>query len=256
MSPGAVGRRRDRTGKTPGGEGRFEGYDVLSQSEHWDDRTRDVVLGRMEEAEESRSHLYDSLRFFTKEEAETAEALCDQLLAQFDEPKVPVLHLIDQRLDRGEGDGWRYEDLPEDAETWRKSMAALEEDALRRYGRRFSHTSREEQAALIVDMQKSDDWHGWTWSRIWSLWTRYACSAFYGHPWAWNEIGFGGPAYPRGYKVLRQGWREPWERAEKDALDPVPWADRVESARSKHEKLLPPGEDVAAASKGHAGGSS
>ena len=22
---------------------------------------------------------------------------------------------------------------------------------------------------------------------------------FYAHPWAWNEIGFGGPAYPRGY---------------------------------------------------------
>jgi hypothetical protein len=27
-------------------------------------------------------------------------------------------------------------------------------------------------------------------------------SGFYSHPWAWNEIGFGGPAYPRGYMRL------------------------------------------------------
>jgi hypothetical protein len=47
--------------------------------------------------------------------------------------------------------------------------------------------------------------------RVWSLWTRYAASAFYAHPWAWNEIGFGGPAYPRGYKNLGLDRREPWE---------------------------------------------
>ena len=28
---------------------------------------------------------------------------------------------------------------------------------------------------------------------------RVVLSCFYSHPWAWNEIGFGGPAYPRGY---------------------------------------------------------
>ena len=36
-------------------------------------------------------------------------------------------------------------------------------------------------------------------------------SAFYSHPWAWNEIGFGGPAYPRGYARLGAGQREHWE---------------------------------------------
>ena len=56
-----------------------------------------------------------------------------------------------------------------------------------------------------------------------SVWMRYACSAFYAHPWVWNEIGFGGPAYPRGYKYLALGAREPWEVAERDTEDPVPW---------------------------------
>ena len=51
---------------------------------------------------------------------------------------------------------------------------------------------------------------------------RYACTAFYSHPWAWNEIGFGGPAYPRGYKNIGLDRREPWEGPEVGAHDPKP----------------------------------
>ena len=46
---------------------------------------------------------------------------------------------------------------------------------------------------------------------MWSLWTRYACTAFYSHPAAWAEIGFPGPAYPRGYKNAGVGKLEPFE---------------------------------------------
>ena len=39
-------------------------------------------------------------------------------------------------------------------------------------------------------------------------------AAFYSHPWAWNEIGFGGPAYPQGYMRLGPvSTLEPHERA-------------------------------------------
>ncbi len=30
-------------------------------------------------------------------------------------------------------------------------------------------------------------------------------------PYAWDEVGFGGPAYPRGYMRLEGGKPEPWE---------------------------------------------
>ena len=39
-------------------------------------------------------------------------------------------------------------------------------------------------------------------------------SAYYAHPTAWSEIGFGGPASPRGYVRLGFGRRDPWEAAE------------------------------------------
>ena len=38
--------------------------------------------------------------------------------------------------------------------------------------------------------------------KAWEVVMRGVLSAFYSHPWAWNEIGYGGPAYPRGYMRL------------------------------------------------------
>jgi hypothetical protein len=50
---------------------------------------------------------------------------------------------------------------------------------------------------------------------------RGVVSAFYSHPWSWNEIGFGGPAYPRGYARIGAGQREHWETPPVFDPDPV-----------------------------------
>jgi hypothetical protein len=200
---------------TPGGAGRFPGFDVLDHAHLWDSVTAGVVLARLEPASE--------LRFFTPAEQPVAEALLDRLLAQDREPKVPVLQLVDRRLALGQTDGWRYDDLPEDPVAWRLTLAALDQDAIGQYGRRFPSLDRPRQESMVQAVQDAQSWHGWPTARVWSLWTRYACTAFYSHPWAWNEIGFGGPAYPRGYAALGVGKREHWEvpdRGERDPLRP------------------------------------
>jgi hypothetical protein len=218
------------SGPTPGGKGRFDGYDVLAQARHWDPVTRELVEGRLRGKGSG-----EPLRFFTSKEAEAARALVDLLLANHEEPRVPVLEAIDERLAEGRTDGWRYGDMPEDGEAWRQSLGYLDEDAVEAFGVPFSKASPDQQGELIQGVEDTECWHGLPGKHVWSLWTRYACAAFYAHPWAWNEIGFGGPAYPRGYKVLHPGWRKPWEVAERDAADPVPWSDRVEQARRAHE---------------------
>ena len=38
--------------------------------------------------------------------------------------------------------------------------------------------------------------------------------AYYAHPTAWSEIGWGGPASPRGYVRLDFNERDPWEAVE------------------------------------------
>ena len=50
--------------------------------------------------------------------------------------------------------------------------------------------------------------------RFWAMLLGDCVAAYYSHPWAWDEIGFGGPAYPRGYMRLENGMPEPWETDE------------------------------------------
>ena len=206
-------RSPDRRAITPQGRGKFTGYDVLDQTAYWDDVTAGVVLARLAPTSD--------LAFFTATENGVVSALFDLLLAQDREPKIPVVALVDARLAAGETDGWHYDDMPPDPEAWRQTLAFLDSDARERTGQPFALLTREQQAPLVQDVSEADRWHGLPGKQVWSLWTRYACSAFYSHPWAWNEIGFGGPAYPRGYKNSGLDAREPWEVAETHPVDPV-----------------------------------
>jgi hypothetical protein len=213
---------------TPGSaRQRFPGFDVLDQASTWDAVTTGVVLGRLGPVR--------PVRFFSSEEEPTARTLVDRLLAQDDNPKIPVLEMIDRRLHEGQGDGYRYHDMPEDGEAWRRSIAGLEADARAAHGQPLWDVRVTQQIQVIEGVRELDgDWHGMPAARVFSLWLRYTCSAFYSHPWAFNEIGFGGPAYPRGYKNLGLDRRESWEVAERDANDPVPWAGRTEQTLRGH----------------------
>jgi hypothetical protein len=204
------------SGTTPGGrQPRFPGFDVLAQTDHWDLVTAGVVLARVGPP--------PPIRFFTPQEEAIARPLLDLLLDQRDEPRVPVLEMIDARLAEQSTDGWRYDDLPEDGQAWRLTLAALDEDARDAHDIDFGRCDDDTRRAMIQAVQDlgAKPWHDLPASRVWSLWTRYACTAFYSHPWAWNEIGFSGPAYPRGYKNAGVGRREPWEVADRVDLDPV-----------------------------------
>lgn len=215
-------------GVTPQGRGRYPGFDVLDQVDVWDDVTAGVVLARLA--------LPTQLAFFTPAEVAVASPLLDLLLGQDGEPKVPVLPMIDTRLATGQTDGWHYDDLPEDGQTWRHSLAFLDQDAHRRHDCGFDALPADGRAGLIQSVQDLSGrrWHDYPATQVWSLWTRYACSAFYSHPWAWNEIGFGGPAYPRGYLNPGINAREKWEVADHHNVDPIPFTVRVERARRQH----------------------
>ena len=141
---------------------------------------------------------------------------------------------IDSRLAEAQTDGWHYEDLPPDGEAWRASLAALEADAHDRFGKGFAELRPRQQKDLLEAVRTGDDWHGLPAGRVWNLWIRYAVTAFYAHPWSWNEIGFGGAAYPRGYKNLDLGGLEPWEVREARPVDAEAWARRAEAARRDH----------------------
>jgi hypothetical protein len=203
------------------GGGRYPGFSALAQARHWDPVTAGVVQARM--------GLPPDVRFFTPAEEAAARALFDQLLDQHAEPRVPVVNMVDARLAEEETDGWHYDNMPRDGDAWRASLAALDQEARAREDCTFALLSPDGQAALLQDICDLDRdlWRGLPADRVWSLWTRYACTAFYSHPLVWDEIGFAGPAYPRGYKNLGVDRLEPFEvRDVRPGADPTHGADR------------------------------
>ena len=213
---------RQRRGITPQLHGRYPDHDVLEQQGHWDEVTRRVVLDRVDNVPE--------IEFFEPAELETATTFCDLVTAQDEDPRIPVVNYVDQKLARGEGDGYQYFDLPDDTETWRLVVRGLDQEAAKRGAERFALLPYDDQLEVVTRFSEGELFGG-VWSllnvsRAWSVTTRYVLEAFYSHPWAWNEIGFGGPAYPRGYSRfgsphLEGAERESWEGEPAFDLDPV-----------------------------------
>jgi hypothetical protein len=208
---------RHRRGTAPQGRSRYPDYDVLALARHWDEATRDVVLARVERV--------PALRFFTPAEARTLGCFCDVVTAQDEEPRIPVLAMVDEKLRAGRLDGYQHADLPDDREVWRLVARGLDECAAARGAAHFAAASDEARLEIVSAFHKGELEAG-VWARLpaakaFSVVMRAILSAFYSHPWAWNEIGFGGPAYPRGYARMGIGLRESWEGEEQFDVDPV-----------------------------------
>ena len=209
-----AGLPRQRHGTTPQMRGRYPDYDVLADSGHWDPHTRRVVLDRVANV--------PPIRFFTEQEAGTLRAFCDVAVGQDSEPRIPVLQMVDAKLHGGQLDGYRHHDMPPDPETWRQVAANLDQTAIE-HGCEggFAAATAEVQHEIVQRFSEGQlDWELPV-TKAWAVVMRGVLGAFYSHPWAWNEIGFGGPAYPRGYARLGAGQREHWERPPEFALDPV-----------------------------------
>ncbi len=214
---------QQRRGVTPQMIGRYPDFDVLEVTETWDEATKKVVLARLKPP--------GPLRFFTATEEPCLRAFCDTVLAQDAEPRVPVAETVDEKLADGRLDGYQYADMPDDRDTWRLVLRGLDETAAGRYGKASFAAAEPDTREAIVEQFFNGALDGGTWerlnvSRAWSVCLRMVLSAFYSHPWAWNEIGFGGPAYPRGFMRLggatgSAAVREPFERRGATDEDPV-----------------------------------
>jgi hypothetical protein len=205
---------RQRRGTTPQMRGRYPDYDVLEQAPHWDEATRRVVLDRVERV--------PPIRFFDEREAATLGAFCDLVMAQDAEPRIPVLAMIDEKLFEKRTEGYRYAEMPIDAEAWRQVARMLDAAAAEQGAESFGAAGREARLRIVRRFAEGElAWEGFPVRMAWKVAMRDILGAFYSHPWAWNEIGFGGPAYPRGFARLAAGQREHWESPPEFELDPV-----------------------------------
>lgn len=195
---------------------RYPGYDVLAKrwTLSWNDATRRTIDRRLAVAREP--------RFFTPAEWRTLAAVCDRIMPQPpDRPPVPLPAYVDQKMADGLQDGYRYAELPPQGEAWQRGLAALDQAARQTHEQPFDALTPDQQDDLLRQMQAG--------ALTGDAWRDMPCKlffehrvipdithAYYAHPIAWNEIGFGGPASPRGYVRMGLNRRDPWEPIEND----------------------------------------
>ena len=193
--------------------GYYLGFSTLAQQSFWDEATRNKILDRV--------HEIPSIRFFTDEEAKSMEIIVSHLLPQDDRHpsrRIPIVPRIDERLHKGRTPGYRFAKMPPDGDAYRLGFQAIEQMAQESYHRRFLEMTWGEQEELLKSIHDSkpkngaaDIWERMEIHRFWALLVQDCVESYYAHPWAWDEIGFGGPAYPRAYIRLEHGEPEPWE---------------------------------------------
>lgn len=194
----------------------YPGYDVLAKRDtpSWNELTRQVVARRLDEV--------PNRRFFEHHEWQTMEAICDRLLPQPErvEQPIPLVPFIDEKLHLGRGEGYRFEGLPPIREAYRRALRGFDQDGAARFGQRFVELSPAQRDTVIRAVEQGEPqgeaWRGMAVKTFFrSVLLSEVVAVYYAHPAAWSEIGFGGPASPRGYVRLSSNRIDPWEAEEK-----------------------------------------
>lgn len=184
-------------------------YDVLAKwnTPSFDEPTRAVLQRRL--------HAVPAPRFFDTREFSTLEHACARLLATpLGAP--PLANWIDADVFAGRGEGFRHPEMPPLRDSWRRGLAGLDAEARHRHGRGFAELAGAQQDDTLRGLQRGEC-HPASFGTLpvrrffTHVLLKAAASHFYAQPQAWSEIGFGGPASPRGYVRIALGMRDPWE---------------------------------------------
>jgi hypothetical protein len=193
---------------------RYPDYDVLNKrdSPSWDAPTRNVIDERLAAPGDP--------AFFNSAQWHAVIALCECIVPRRNAIlSVRTALLIDAKLAGNHGDGYRDARLPPQQDAWRTALAAVDEECHARFGLPFASLEAVSRISLIEAMQRGE-LHCAAWNGIPSKLffaerlLHDVCGAYYSLPHAWSEIGFGGPANPRGYVRMNFNRRDPWEASE------------------------------------------
>ena len=168
---------------------------------------------------DARLAIPDRPRHFSAEEFAAVAAVAARLVPQDGGAAVPVAALVDHKLATGRSDGFRGAGMPRDEEAWRRGLRALDAEAKQAHGAGFAALLPDQQDALLRRMEAGELMHeAWGGMPSRTFFKQRLghdiVLAYYSHPESWNQIGFGGPASPRGYVRMGYDERDPWEAAE------------------------------------------
>ncbi|MBB6637103.1 gluconate 2-dehydrogenase subunit 3 family protein [Cohnella thailandensis] len=189
--------------------GHYPSFDVMKEQDEWDDHTQSIVASRLKPQ--------GNFQFLTHAEAGMLNRICSILVSdQTPEVMNFVLGHIDQTLHKSPGEGQRKTGVPQAPELIREGLKAIDQGTRERYSASFLELDNVRQTQYLKDISESKAEPHPIWSRIpqeplFQKLMSLTVEAYCSHPKVWSEIGYAGPAYPRGYVRTELGQVDPWE---------------------------------------------
>ncbi len=180
----------------------------MREKDQWDDHTREIVEKRLQQKEYQQLSLSESILL---------THICAQLL---DETRDPILHFVvqhfDTQLGSNIGESERKVNVPKASILIHEGLPAIDQYATRTYGMQYAALPDRDKRTILMQMMNnqitlSADGISIPAVDLFNKLQKQAVDAYYSHPTIWSEIGYAGPAYPRGYVRSELGQRDPWE---------------------------------------------
>lgn len=194
-------------------------YDVLEQMDHWDDHTQKIVQKRLEPLHQ--------LRFFRPEQMTLLMELAARITGD-PRPEIGqyIVKHLDQSLAKDVGEGERHVNSPPQAQLIREGLNALEQSTVAHLLAPFAGLQPEQQRSILTMIQGGMTPYPQYWEHVdptifMKKLVQLVIEAYYSHPHVWSDIGYGGPAYPRGYVRTELGQLDPWEAKRKHAEEKI-----------------------------------
>ena len=187
----------------------YPAYDVMALQDEWDSNTKEIVLKRLGP--------FPKAKFLKKDEEELIAKIAEHIIYDNRADILQwIVHHSDQKLYSTIGEGDRKPETPSERDLIRQGLKAIYKLAKTKHNKNFLEISTKEQFEIMAALQLGKAEQLPEWSKIpqKELFKKLAeliVSAYYSHPTIWSEIGYGGPAYPRGYYRVEFGLTDPWE---------------------------------------------
>ena len=172
-----------------------EEYRRLLESDSVTDATRRVLLDRIDAVE-------TPPRFFSQAEFEILKTVCDALAPSQIVPHWFAAGEIDKRLAKDSGNGWRYDEMPSDGESYQIALNLFDKSARENYQKEYAALETESRREILANLKKSpaNDSKFNSAKFLEELCSEFA-EIFYSHPLALEEIGYIGFADKKGWDL-------------------------------------------------------
>jgi hypothetical protein len=185
----------------------YPNYDVLEQKKEWDPTTQSVIDHRLNEVNTS---------FFSPDERKLLQTFIELVFpSHLGDVTINVIAILDQRFATKKISGYAKGTNKLKVDIIRKGMKNVESHMYSKHQTTLFELDKKVQQEYIHSLKENQGylnvWQDVPPALFFKTLTEVIIPIIYSDPAIWSKIGYGGPAFPRGYYAMGPNQFDQWE---------------------------------------------